>query len=347
MPINATPEYQAAERKYKEAKTTQEKIAALEDMLRKAPSHKGAEALRADIKSKLARFREEAEKEKKAAGKKFHISVKKEGAAQVVLVGLTNSGKSYLLSQITNAKPEISPHEFTTKMPEVGVMEHMGVKIQIVEIPAITEDFLNKEKGPTFFSIIRNADLIVFVIKEENDMKILKEEFEKAGIITDRERPNVRIKKEGSGGISFIGKIKGNIEDAKRICRDYGILNAVVEIEGEITLKELEEVVNERNVFMKSIKVTSQERPDDLKWKIWKNLGLIKVYTKQPGKEKDWPPVAMKKGATIRDLAEHIHKDFIKKFRFARVWGSSKYPGQQLGLDYELHDEDVVEFHIK
>lgn len=347
MPINATPEYQAAERKYNEAKTVQEKIAALEEMLRKAPGHKGAESLRADIKSKLAKFRAQTEKEKQAAGKKFQISVKKEGAAQVVLVGITNSGKSYLLSKLTNAKPGISEHEFTTKMPEVGVMEYQGVKIQIVEIPAITRDYLNKGKGPTFFSIIRNSDLVVFVIKEENEMKMLKEEFGKASIITDKERPKVKIKKEGSGGISFVGKIKGNVEDAKRICRDYGIMNAVIEAEGEITLEDLELVVNERTAFLKNIKVTSKDRIEDMKWKIWKNLGLMKVYTKQPGKEKDWPPVAMHKGETIKDLALRIHKDFIKKFRFARVWGSSKYPGQQLGTDYELKDEDVVEFHIK
>lgn len=347
MPINATPEYQAAERAYNDARTVSEKIKALEDMLKKAPSHKGAESLRADIKSKLAKYRAEVEKEKKSAGKKFQIAVKKDGAAQVVLVGLTNSGKSHLLSQLTNAKPEISPHEFTTKMPEIGIMEYFGVKVQIVEIPPITEDFTNKEKGPTFFSIIRNSDLIVFVLKEENDINLLKEEFEKAGIITDRERPKVKIKKEGSGGLSVVGKLKGSVEDAKRILRDYGIMNAVVEIEGEITLEDLEEVANERITFMKSIKVTSRERAEDVKWKIWRNLGLIKVYTKQPAKEKDWPPVAMQKGETIRDLALRIHKDFLKKFRFARVWGSSKYPGQQLGLDYELKDEDVVEFHIK
>jgi small GTP-binding protein len=346
MPINATPEYQAAERVYNDAKTVSEKIKALEEMLKKAPSHKGAESLRADIKSKLAKYRTQVEKEKQSSGKKYQISVKKEGAAQAVLVGLTNAGKSYLLSKLTNAKPEISEHEFTTKMPEVGVMEYQGIKIQIVEMPAITEGYLNKERGPTFFSIIRNADLVIFVTKEEADMEILKEEFEKAGIITDREKPKIRIKKEGSGGISIVGKIKGNPEDAKRILRDYGIMNGVLEVEGEITLEDLEEVANERTVYMKSIRVKSDERPDDMKWKIWRNLDLMKVYTKQPGKEKDWPPVAMHKGETIKDLALRIHKDFIKKFRFARVWGSSKYQGQQIGLEYELHDEDVVEFHI-
>ncbi len=347
MPINATPEYQTAERKYNEAKTVQEKIAALEDMLRKAPGHKGAESLRADIKSKLSKYRFQVEKEKRSAGKKFQLAVKKEGAAQVVLVGLTNTGKSWLLSKLTNAKPEISGYEFTTKMPEVGIMEYQGVKIQVVEIPPIMKDFISKGKGPSFFSVIRNSDLVVFVVRNEDDIKMLKEEFDKASIRIDKERPKVKIKKEGSGGINFIGKIKGSLEDAKRICRDYGILNAVIEVEGEITLSDLEDVVNEKTAFMKSIKVTSHDRIDDIKWKIWKNLNLIKVYTKQPGKKRDWPPVAMHQGSTIKDLAEQIHKDFLKKFRFARVWGSSKYPGQQLGLDYELKDEDVVELHIK
>lgn len=347
MPINASPEYQAAERKYNDAHTPQEKIKALEDMLRTAPKHKSSEHLIADIKSKIAKFRLQSEKEKQTSSKKFQISVKKEGAAQVVLVGFTNSGKSFLLSRLTNAKPLISEHEYTTKLPEVGIMEYSGVSIQVVEIPALSEGFIDKGKGSVFFSIIRNSDLVIFVLRQESDMPLLKKEFETAGIKIDKAKPKVKIKKSASGGITFVGKIKGSVDDARQLCRDYNILNAVVEIEGEASLEDLEDVVNERTAFIRSIKVTSMDRVEDIKWKIWNNLGLMKVYTKQPGKKKDWPPVALANGSSIKELAEHIHKDFIKKFRFARVWGSSKYPGQQLGLDYVLKDEDIVEFHLK
>ena len=122
MPVNATYEYVEAQKKVDEAKTPQEKIKALESLLSACPTHKGAEKLRQEIKTKISKLKEKIEKERSKKASGFSISIKKEGAAQITLVGLTNSGKSTILKNLTGAKVEIADYAFTTKMPEIGVM---------------------------------------------------------------------------------------------------------------------------------------------------------------------------------------------------------------------------------
>lgn len=278
MPINATYEYAQAEKKFQDASTIQEKLQALKEMLSKSPSHKGAESLRKEIKEKISKYKELVEKEKKqkkSSGKSLQI--KKEGAATICIVGTVNSGKSTLLKKLTNANVEIAPYPFTTKKPEIGILDHHGIKLQIIEIPAIIENFEYSELGPTLLAIIRQSDLLIITFKDKEELKFIDKELQ---------------------GI-----------DVKRI------------------------------YYYK------QEDINDL---IWNNLDLIKVYTKQPGKEKDYPPIALKKGSKVRDLAAHIHKDFLRKFDFARGWGKgSKFDGQRIGLGFKLEDEDIVEFHLK
>ena len=124
MPINAHPEYLAAEKEYLAAETIERKILSLKKMISLMPKHKGAENLRAQLKKRLAKF----------GGKR---GIKKE-EMQAVIIGKTNSGKSSLISLLTNVKPEISEFYFATKSPEVGIMEYpKGVKIQIVDVPSI------------------------------------------------------------------------------------------------------------------------------------------------------------------------------------------------------------------
>lgn len=347
MPINPTLEYQKAERKYHEARTIAEKIKTLEEMLRTCPKHKGSEGLQQEIKTKLSKLRSLQEKQK-TQGSRYQISVKKEGAAQVVILGVPNSGKSTLLAKLTNAKPEIAPYPFTTKLPELGIMDYEGVKIQVVEIPAITEGFSASDLGPTLLGIVRQADLLIIISNNNSELELIKNELANSNIIIDKERPKIVINKSGTGGLMFVGKIKAKMEDVKKVLRDHGIHNATVEFQEKVTLQELEEVLTEGITYSKAVIINTQNKLEEIRKKVWKNLGLIKVYTKQPGKKKDYPPVDLKKGATIRDLALRIHKDFLRKFKFARVWGTSvKFQGAQSGLNLILHDEDVVEFHTK
>jgi len=156
MSTNVHPEYQKAEKEYLLAETLPDKIKCLQKMLSTLNRHKGTANLEKELKQRLAKYKSLLEKEKLAKkGKGGGFTIKKEGYSQVVLVGKTNSGKSTLLSRLTNATPFIADYEFTTKMPEVGTMIVNDVSIQVIEIPAITENFMEKEKGPMFLGIIR------------------------------------------------------------------------------------------------------------------------------------------------------------------------------------------------
>ena len=59
MPVNAPAEYFVAEEKFRKAKVKDEKIIALEEMIRLLPKHHGSENAHADLKSKLAKLRKE------------------------------------------------------------------------------------------------------------------------------------------------------------------------------------------------------------------------------------------------------------------------------------------------
>nr|MBA4405264.1 GTP-binding protein [Nanoarchaeum sp.] len=184
MPTNAGFEYQRLEKEYPSAKTIVEKIAILQKMLEVGPKHKGAEKLRNDIKKKISKYKGLLDREKRLSkgGSRGGLSIKKEGAARIVLIGATNTGKSTLLSRITNAKPEIAEYEYTTRKPEVATMDYHGVMLQVIEIPAITKDYLEKERGPAYLGVVRDADLIVIVSRSREDIKLVKDELEEAGI---------------------------------------------------------------------------------------------------------------------------------------------------------------------
>ena len=303
MPINANYEFDIAKKKYDEATDVAEKLQALKEMLSKAPSHKGAENLRKDIKDKIAKYKTLAEKErkfKKGGGKS--TGIKKDGAATICLVGITGSGRSSVLQKLTDAKPRIGSYPFTTTRPEFGMMDYYGIKLQVIEVPAIVSDYIESENGPMFLSIIRNADLIVFVIDTSRDdylkqIALLRNELKKNDINN-----------------KFI--IIGNKQ----------AINAKFLSVGRLDDKDVKKIKDE----------------------MWKNLDLIKAYTKQPGKKPSYPPIALKKSSTIKDMASFIHKDYIKNFRFARIWGkSAKHEGQNFGLNHILQDDDVVELHMK
>jgi len=276
MATNPGFKYQNALEEYKKAQTDEEKLKGLKLMFQTAPKHKSSEKLVSDLKNKIAKLKEKLIKTKKRAKKGFNISLKKDGAATISLVGTTNTGKSTLLKKLTGAKVKIEPYEYTTKKPEIGTLDYHGIKLQIVEIPSVFEDFEDSERGPTYLSIIKHSDLIILFFDTPKEKKLLDLEFDKA------------------------------------------------EIHIPILIYN-----NQENI------------PDE----VWKRLAIIKVQTKMPGKKPTYPPVALKKDSNIKDLAIHVHKDFLKNFRFARVWGkSAKFEGQSVGLSHTLKDDDIVEF---
>ena len=163
MPTNVTIDFIKAQGRFAAAVTREEKIAGLEEMLSTCPTHKGCDTMRAEIKSKLAKLK------KQTGGKAARrvTTIPKEGDAQVSLVGLTQSGKSTLLSKLTNAKPKIAARPYTTTKPVIGSMEWTGVKIQLVEIPSTFH--------PIHMNIAQNCDGIALVYKNKDDLPELRE----------------------------------------------------------------------------------------------------------------------------------------------------------------------------
>ncbi len=279
MPVNPPAEYYLAEEKFRNAKSKEDKIIAMEEMIRQMPKHHGSEKALADLKSKLSKLKKEAASSKKGKGSS-KFSVHKEGEAQVCLIGFTNSGKSWLLNKLTRSKAVVSGHPYTTTKPEVGMMDYKGVKIQVVEIPATFER--------EHIAIARTAELIVLVVGEAG------EELKLEGIL------------------------KGNFIATMRI---------------------------EANPW--------KESPDEIKQNIWEALAMMIVYTKKKvhndSKGPATSPMAMPVGGTVRDFTQRIHRDFERNFRFARVWTTDKKGRQlikQVGLDYKLKNNDIVELYM-
>jgi hypothetical protein len=275
MPANVTFEYAQAQKKYLEARTREEKLVALEEMLRTAPKHKGAANLLKELKRRLAKLKAQEEGGKKGARR--ITSLPKEGDVQICMIGLTQSGKSTLLSKLTNTMPEISNRPYTTNRPEMGVAEWTGVKIQLVEIPSTFH--------PQHMAVCRNADGIMWVYDSTKDMARQWSEL-------DDIRHKFKLDKPG------------------------------VDVEGKKDVK-----------------------PDELFSRLWAKLGLIRIYTKEPGGKIQTKALVLKEGTTVKNAARVLHQDFVKFFRYARVWGSARFPGEKVGLDYKLKDKDVLEIH--
>jgi small GTP-binding protein len=164
MPVNASYEFANAERKYIDAKTDEEKIEALEGMLSAAPDHKGAENIRANLKTRISKLKDKIEKtkaqKKKGSGAAFSL---KKGEMQAVLVGLTNSGKSSILKALTNANPKIASYGFTTQVPEPGILYYENCQIQIVDLPAIGADTFDT-------GTINTSDTAMLVIEKIHEI---------------------------------------------------------------------------------------------------------------------------------------------------------------------------------
>lgn len=221
MPINASYEYLNAEKVYLQAQTLDEKIRALEEMIKTAPKHKSSENLLAELKTRLKKFLEKKEKNKKV-GKSSKKGIKKEGF-QFVLVGKTNSGKSLLLSKLTNASPKVADYPFTTKNPEIGTFEYQGVKAQIIDMPAIkSEDF--------DIGIVHTADCILILVTSLEELEEIKSTTERAtgkkiiiinksDLLTDNQLRKLQetIKSKKVKGIIISAKTNYNIERLKQI----------------------------------------------------------------------------------------------------------------------------------
>ncbi|MFV1956772.1 MAG: GTPase [bacterium] len=327
---NLPPQYIEAEEQFRKAGSPSEKLEALEKMLALIPKHKGTEKIQVQIKKRITKWKDQTESQKKVGAKRTDPShVPREGAAQVVLIGPVNTGKSAILSAITNSSPQVAEYPFTTRIPQPGMMFHNDIPVQLVDSPAfdpsVTERWIS--------TLIRNADMSLMVLDISRDD--LLEQMEASEAVLDDLKIEL-VPPEESKVFSDDGWAKipciylGNKCESKKIDERLSVLRELIEDLPEINLVSAEEGTGLEN----------------LKRLIVGSLGLIRVYSKRPGKEPDMTaPFVLKEGSTISELARMVHKDIGAKLRFARVWGKSVFDGQRVSHDYELLDGDVVELH--
>jgi len=329
MPANLTPQYLDADKRFRQAKSAAEKISALEDMLALIPKHKGTEKMQADLKRRLSRAREEAQKKGKAGARGPTYHVPREGAGQVVLVGPPNSGKSTLLATLTNAMPEVGDYPFTTRKPLPGMIDFENIKIQLVDLPPIAPEWTEG----WVYALIRNADLVLILVDLAGDEVFDQMDQLRSQLATHK----IQLRRQASdaspdgGDITKRALLVGNKEDAAG-ARERGTF-----------LAEL----HAADFPVLTVSATSGSNLVTLRRTLYDGLGVLRVYTKTPGKKSEHDaPFVLKQGAAILDVAEAVHKDIAVSLKFARVWGVDTYDGQRVTRDYVVQDGDVIELHI-
>ena len=329
MAANLTPEYLEAEKEFKSASDSEQKVEALERMLATIPRHKGTEKLQADLKRRLSKLRagqaERARQEKRSVGRAgLTHHVDKEGAGQVVLVGPPNSGKSQLLRSLTHATPEVADYPFTTRLPLAGMMAFEDVQIQLVDLPPVHPDLPES----WLYQIIRSADAALLVVDLSDpdlleDLETTLAEVQKAKINLGAGLAPV------PGWVSLKALWVGSKMDASGAAEDFEILK---ELYGGSAI----------------LQVSAQTGAglSELRRSVFDLLELVRVYTKVPGKKPELQaPYVLKRGSRLIDLAAHVHHDFVTQLKFGRVWGHGKFEGQMVNREDVLADKDVEELH--
>lgn len=328
MPANLTPEYLAAEQRFKEAKTVPEKITAVEEMLATIPKHKGTEKMQGELKRKLSKLRAELHKKGGPRATTPIYYVAKEGAGQVALVGAPNTGKSSLLARLTNATPEVADYPFTTRRPQPGMMLFENVQIQLVDLPPVQADFTESWLPQA----IRNADAALLVV-DLGAADVLEQVTDTLTLL------------EGSK------VVMGNTDDAPL---PLGFVRKPTLLVGNKTeqpgAQENFQVLCElwgTRFPLQALSAATGEGLEEFPRAVFALLNVVRIYTKAPGKKADLTaPFVLPHGSTLLDLAEKIHKDFATQLKFARLWGQGKFEGQMIQRDYILQDNDIVELHV-
>ncbi|HIH24264.1 TPA: GTP-binding protein [Candidatus Woesearchaeota archaeon] len=363
--------------------TYAEQIADLEAQILKTQYNKATQHHIGLVKAKIAHLREKAETRAKASGGPGDgYQVRKTGDGTVILLGFPSTGKSTVLNTLCGTESEVAAYAFTTLTCIPGMLNYKHAKIQILDVPGIVAGAATgRGRGKEVLAVMRNADMCMFIVDvlRPNEFAVIRREAESVGIRFNTRRPDVKIKRTARGGIKIAKTCRLTMLDDETIVgvlKEFRYNSADVIIREDISVDQLIDCIEDNKKYMPAITVfnkmdlvTTEQmaalereyRPDifisaqrkenieALRQLIYDKLDLMSVYLKEPGKEADMNvPLIMFRTGTIRDLCEKLHKDFVTKFKFSRVWGkSAKFGGQKLMLGHHLKDGDVVEIHVK
>jgi ribosome-interacting GTPase 1 len=361
-----------------------EKIKQIEEEMQRTQVNKATERHLGVLKARLARLRRlQEEQSSRGAGADNGYSVRKEGDATVVLLGLPSVGKSTLLNHLTGSNSKVAAYDFTTLTVIPGILSYKGAKIQVLDIPGIIKGAsMGKGLGKRVLSATRSADLLLVMLDVYNPeaREILLDEVRAIGIRPDEARPRVKVEKRSSGGVTvtdLVGVTRVDEEGVKQVVREYGLHNAHVTLRQDVCYDQLIDVLMRNRLYLPSLTLVNKiDMVDDgyirelkrslsfpfipvsadnevnldvLKEQIFSRLDFIRVYMKPKGERPDYgEPMIIRNGDTIEDVADKVHRRLKGEVRYTRIWGRSvRYGGQKVGLSHPPMDEDVITFYSK
>jgi hypothetical protein len=328
MPANLPPDYFAAEERFRAAKTPEDKIEALEEMLAVMPKHKGTDKLKAMLRERISKFRDQAQQKKGGAKHKTAYSIDKEGAAQVVVIGPPNTGKSTLVSLVTNASPETAAFPYTTQKPTPGMMAYENIQFQLIDTPPISRQYAD----PALLDLLRRTDIVMVMVDLLADPIGQYEEI--MAILHDYRiySPQCRLP-ENLPKQPFIRKV-------------LVVVNKMDRMEDQESLEIFRELSGIEQPCLGLSAKTGMKVPR-LSEILFSLAEIVRVYTKRPGKEADLTtPFILSAGSTLEELAARIHNEFASKLKYARIWGRGVRDGQMVQKNYVMQDGNITEFFI-
>lgn len=340
MPTNVTPEYKKAEEAYRKAREPRERLECLKQMLSTIPKHKGTEHLQADIKSRIKELTEELAGPKKGGRRGGPtLAIRPEGAAQVALLGPPNSGKSALHLRLTGSRAVSGPGPFITQYPEPGMLPYEDVAFQLLDLPSMAAE----HSPPWIASALQASDAALLVVDLGDPDCVERVQF----ILDELAVRKIRLVPDWPGLRDGHAAVPPpDPEDPFR--RDLPTLllaNKADLLDDPAEVAVLEELLGVDFPSLEVSALTGQGLGELAPW-LFRALGVVRVYTKAPGKEPERDrPFTVRRGDTVLDVARLVHKDIAESFRFARTWGRGVFDGQQVGAEHLVNDGDVVELH--
>ena len=321
-------------------------IARLEAQLSSTEKNKATEKYRGLQKARIAKLKQEADKEHKKSRK---LGIKKAGDASVSVIGYEKAGKKHLVNELIGNIDKDFTSTFTNSI-SFRMLKYEGYNIQVLDTPRMGYK-------SDWIIATRMSDLVIVVLKDLESMDKVIGLLQDHGIVLNRPKPKMKIGKS-KRGIEIIGITRGI--DKATICKEMNRSNMRILIQEEMTTEVLLDALMMNRLYLRGfavirgarqrevdryrgIKILDMDNIKEIKMMMVEELSLMRVYLKK-GSTVDYDePVVLKKGSRLEDVFKKL-KHLEINFKYAKVWGdSAKYPAQSIGVDHELKDGDVVE----
>ena len=339
MPANLSPEYKSAQEAYRRAREPSDKLECLREMLRTIPKHKGTEHLQADIKTRIKALTEELSGPKKGAQRTGPaLVVRREGAGQVALLGPPNSGKSCLHARLTGSHATVGAYPFATHVPLPGMLAYEDIQFQLLDLPSVSSEVME----PWLPNALQTADAALLVVDlgdpaclEHVDALITNLEAKKISLVAPEQET-----KPAATGDELIDPFHLRLPTLLMVNKADQI--------GPDPTAELDTFRQLSAVRFPALIVSAEtgQGLDPLGPLLFRALQVVRVYTKVPGHAAAAErPFTLRGRSTVKDVALLIHRGRAEALKFARLWGSGSFDGQQVSGEHAVHDQDVVELH--